>query len=364
MERFRAALEARLPDALLEELGELEFRFERPPDISSRTVWLGRAYQEFCKNPESVEEILSRWLSNVTAPNEERVNPDHIIPVVKDWRWRTDNEAANPDGGFDPWTEPYNSELIVVFAQRHNGLWFPHRSDFLKLGVPLDELRERAFANLRNVLEIQSIRGREGEYLLGAGGTIDANLLLLEESTQDPRIQLAGEPLVAVSDRDSFWIADDANPFAVFGVALRVAHCYRSEPYPISKQLFHRVEGVWQPVDPVPEDAGHPIPKLDVIDICGEKRDGGVDFVVIVASPIGADARSIFRLASKLDGHLCEIESSNWKQQHPKASAATTHIIVNLHPDSDPVIAKVLDANATWVESRGARLIVEDLEIG
>jgi hypothetical protein len=363
-ERFRAALAERLPDASLEELGELEFRFERPPDIGSRTVWLGRAYQEFCKNPANVKEILSRWLSNLTAPDAEQVDPDHIIPIVKGARWRTENEAAHPGGGFDPWTEPYNPELIVAFAQYHNGLRFPHRNDFHKIGIPLDDLRERAFANLRNVLKIQSIHGGEGGYLLGAGGTIDANLLLLGESTQDPRIELAGEPLVAVSDRDSFWIADDANPFAIFGVAARVARCHRSEPYPISKQLFHRVNGVWQPLDLVREDAGHPIPKLDVIDICGEKLTGGVDLIVIVASPLGADARSVFRLLSKLDGHLCEIESSEWKRRYPQASIATTSIIVKLHPDTDPVIAKVLNANAAWAEGRGARLIVEDLEIG
>ncbi|MEJ0039845.1 MAG: hypothetical protein WDO68_28030 [Gammaproteobacteria bacterium] len=278
-DRFRAALQAHLPDAAIEELGELEFRFECPPDIGSRTVWLGRAYQEFCKDPDRADQILSRWLSNVAAPNRGRVEPDRIIPVVKDLRWLAEQVASNADGKFDPWTEAYNSELIVVFVERHNGLSFPDRSAFDELDIPFEQLRERAFENLRKAIREVSIHGGEGGYLLGAGGTIDASLLLLDESTQDPRMELAGEPLVGVSDRDSFWVADDANPFAIFGIAARVARCYRGEPYPISKQLFRRVDGVWQPLDPVMEDARHPIPKLDVFDICGEKRDGGVDLV-------------------------------------------------------------------------------------
>jgi hypothetical protein len=67
-------------------------------------------------------------------------------------------------------------------------------------------------------------------------------------------------------------------------------------------------------------------------------------------------------LLSKLDGYLCEIESTQWKQEHPEATVKSTRIIVKLHPDSDAVFTKLLDAYSGWFTSRGAQLAVEQIE--
>ena len=157
-----------------------------------------------------------------------------------------------------------------------------------------------------------SYTGKAGEYLVRAGGTIDASLLLVDEITRDPRIKLKGEPLAAVSDRDSFWVAGDANPYAVFSVAARVA---------------------------------------------------GGDLVMVVASALKADARSVYRLFAKLDAYLREINSVAYRDEFGQASSESTAIIVKLHPDTDPVIAKLLSSYAKRVEGRNARLMLEELAI-
>ena len=46
-DRFRTALQERLPDAAIQEIGELDLCIERPPGGMKHKVWLGRAYQEF-----------------------------------------------------------------------------------------------------------------------------------------------------------------------------------------------------------------------------------------------------------------------------------------------------------------------------
>jgi hypothetical protein len=71
--------------------------------------------------------------------------------------------------------------------------------------------------------------------------------------------------------------------------------------------LYQRSGRVWEPLDSGPVDVTHPIPNLEVIDIHATKKGGGADLVVIVASPLRADARSMFRLARKLDAYLQEI---------------------------------------------------------
>ena len=116
------------------------------------------------------------------------------------------------------------------------------------------------------------------------------------------------------------------------------------------------------PLDPEPGDDSHPIPNLAVIDIVGKRRDGGVDLVIIIASPLSADARSIFRLSRKLDGYLQEINSDTWRQEYPDATAESTQIIVKWHPDSDPVIPRLLSAYGDWMKSQGAVLVIEELE--
>ena len=362
LERFQAAFLQQCPDAVIEVAGELELSIVQPAKNHTLTVRLGRAYEEFCDTPANADEIVSRWVRSL-ATASSTLDPNRIIPVVKDHAWlQSQREGSDGEASFEPWNESYNSELVIVFAEFNDSLLFCDEGSVAALGIPLGELRERAFANLRRAIKQVSVTGKEGEFILGAGGTIDSSLLLLDEVTHDPRMELVGEPLVGVSDRDSFWVADAANPFAVFGIALRVARYYRSEQYPISNQLFHQQGERWMPLDPEPEDASHPIPNLTVIDIVGKRRDGGVDLVVVIASPLSADARSIFRLSRKLDGYLQEINSDTWRQEYPDATADSTQIIVKWHPDSDPVIPRLLSAYGDWMKSQGAVLVIEELE--
>ena len=366
VERFRVALLERVPDAVIEESGELELRVVRSAQDRTLDVRLERAYEEFCKTPANAGEIVSRWVRSLasTVSGTLVLDPDHIIPVIKDHSWlRSQGDGSNGATKFEPCSEVYNSELIIVFAEFDDSLWFCDQGSVDALGIPPAELRERAFANLRRKIKEVSVTGKDGEFILGAGGTIDSSLLLMDEVTQDPRMKLAGDPLVGVSDRDSFWLADDANPFAVFGIALKVARYHRSEPYPVSDQLFYRQAERWMPLDPDSEDESHPIPNLTVIDIVGKRRDGGVDLVIVIASPLSADARSIFRLSRKLDGYLREINSDTWRAENPNGTAESTRIIVKLHPDSDPVITPLLNAYGNWVKGQGAVLVIEELEL-
>ncbi len=362
-ERFKKAFLEHVPDAVIEDGEELELRVVLPGQDYTQVVRLARAYEEFCKTPANGDAIISRWVRSLGATTSTSIDPEYIIPVIKDHSWlKSQSSGSNGDTRFEPWHETYNSELVIVFAEFNESLHFCDRSSVEALAVPLVDLRERAFANLRRVIKQVSVTGRDGEFILGAGGTIDSSLLLVDEVTHDPRMKLAGEPLAGVSDRDSFWLADDANPLAVFGIALKVARYHRSEPYPISNQLFYRQAGRWLPLDPEAEDAGHPIPNLNVIDLV-LKRRVGVDLAIVIASPLGADARSIFRLARKVDGYLQEINSEGWRQEYPDATADTTQIIVKAHPECDPVIAQLLGAYGDWVKGQGAVLVVEEIEM-
>jgi uncharacterized protein YtpQ (UPF0354 family) len=365
-DRVCTALRENLPGAIIEATGDLDVHISGLANGKSLDVWLGRAYNEFCKKPAEAEEVIARYVRGALATvTDLPVELDRIIPTVKSRDWLTSQSAnySNQKGpsGFEPWVEPYNTELIIVYAEYRDGIRYLHRSDFEALGISDKAIRDRALANVRRMIEKITVTGKNGSYLLGAGGTVDASLMLLDEVVDDPRLHISGKILIAVSDRGSFWVADDANPWAVFNVAAGVAQCYRSEQYAISMHLYHRSAATWEPLDPSPLDDAHPIPNLQVIDIHAVKKGGGSDLVVVVASPLQADARSIFRLMRKLDGYLQEINSDGYRNDCGAPSPGATSIIVRLHPRSDPAVEEVLAAAVSWAEARNASLRVEKI---
>jgi hypothetical protein len=365
-DRVCTALRENLPGAIIEAAGDLDVHISGLANGKSLDVWLGRAYDEFCKEPAEAEEVIARHVRGaLVSATDPPVELDRIIPTVKEHDWLTQQVANHPShkepSRFEPWVEPYNAELAIVYAEYRDGIRYVNRSDFKSLGISDEVVREHALVNVRRMIKEVTVTGKGGSYLLGAGGTLDASLMLLDETVNDPRLIISGKPLIGVSDRGSFWVADDANPRAVFHVAANIARCYRSEQFPISTHLFYRSATKWEPLDPSPLDDSHPIPSLQVIDIHAVKKSGGSDLVVVVASPLEADARSIFRLMKKLDGYLQEINSDGYRNECGAPSPGATSIIVRLHPRSDPAVEEVLAAAVSWAEARNASLRVEKI---
>jgi len=358
-DRVSGVLREKVPRATIEVTGNLDIQITGLPSGKSLNVWLGRAYEEFSKAPEEADEIIARYIRGTLAiADDAAIEPERIIPTIKSRDWL---DSQRQVAGFDPLVEPYNADLVIIYGDFRDGIRYGHRSEFEPLGISGEAIREQALANLRRMIEEIKVIGADGCYLLGAGGTLDSSLVLLDEVLEDPRLQISGKPLVAVSDRGSFWVVDDANPWAVFNGTTGVAKCYRSEQYAISMNLYQRMGPVWEPLDSGPVDDAHPIPNLGVIDF-HLKKGGGADLAVIVASPLRADARSMFRLARKLDVYLQEINTDAYRQECGEAKPDTTSIIISLHPDSDSAIEEVLRSAVGWAENRNASLRVKYLD--
>jgi len=358
-DRVYGVLREKVPKATIEATGDLDIQITGLPGGKTLNVWLGRAYEEFSKAPGEADEIIARYIRGTLAvADDAAIEHQRIIPTIKSRDWL---DSQRQVAGFDPLVEPYNADLVIIYGDFRDGIRYGHRSEFEPLGISGEAIREQALANLRRMIEEIKVIGADGCYLLGAGGTLDSSLVLLDEVLEDPRLQISGKPLVAVSDRGSFWVVDDANPWAVFNGTKGVAKCYRSEQYAISMNLYQRMGPVWEPLDSGPVDDAHPIPNLGVIDF-HLKKGGGADLAVIVASPLRADARSMFRLARKLDVYLQEINTDAYRQECGEAKPDTTSIIISLHPDSDSAIEEVLRSAVGWAENRNASLRVKYLD--
>ena len=94
------------------------------------------------------------------------------------------------------------------------------------------------------------------------------------------------------------------------------------------------------------KDDTHPIPDLDVCDIHGELKDGGHDFVIVIASPLQADERSQCRLLEKLSRYVdCLIQLGE------VPTGAAKRIIVKIHSGSAPAIFDLLERCRPWANS-------------
>jgi hypothetical protein len=114
------------------------------------------------------------------------------------------------------------------------------------------------------------------------------------------------------------------------------------------------------PEDPR-DDPSHPIPSLAVIDVTTVKRGGGADLIIVVASPLRADERSLTRLLDKIQGYLGHIRSEDFYAEAGAPTPENTSIVVRLHPESDREVWDLLVRSEAWVQSNNASLVVEAL---
>jgi uncharacterized protein YtpQ (UPF0354 family) len=356
---FMAMVTAAAPQARCVEVPDdedLSFRIEGLEQYTQVTISMHRAFAEFEKEPDTRAEIYARWI----ATNEHlwlpprAIDPADVVPAIKDRSWLAaqfaGQEIPEPGSPSSFWIDEYNEELLVAYAVHHKGFSYTSRSELVDAGIPAEGIRSFALANLRSRTPERRFDAFNGVLLLNAGGNFEASLLLDDSLWSDPRFD--GETLlVAVPERDSLLACTDSSVQSVWNLAGMASHGARTQPYPISSRLFVRTGERFELLDPDDHDDEHPIPALDVIDI-EVVKDGTSRFVIVVATPLAPDPRSVFRLFRKIDLLLNHFAAT-------KRVKENTEIEINIHTGSDPAIFALLATLPDYVASRGAMLIVE-----
>jgi hypothetical protein len=106
-----------------------------------------------------------------------------------------------------------------------------------------------------------------------------------------------------------------------------------------------------------------PIPRLSVIDVHGVRKSGGSDLLVVIASPLKNDDHSVKRLSQKLNNYIEAIASKGYAEKYGEPTPSNTSIVVDIHPDSDPEIFRLLEQYRPKVEAVHASLRVELLDV-
>ena len=337
---------------------ELAFRIEGLDEYKEVNVSLQRAYAEFEQDPGERERIMERWLratEHVWLP-ERALDPADVVPMIKQRAWL---EAQWPPGQPAPardspdsfWYEDLNAELIVVYAVHRNGFAYSQRSELAAAGVTEQNIRSLALENLRRLTPEREFSTVNGIWMIMAGGNFESSLLVDDSVWNDSRFA-GGTLLVAAPERDGLFATTSDSADAVWNLASMASHGVRTQPYPISSRLFVRAGDRFELLDPEDHDDEHPIPALDVLDIEATGKDGTSRFVIVIATPLARDSRSVFRLFRKIDGYLAHFAAT-------KRAKEATELEISIHPGTDRAIFALLAALPEYIASRGARLVVE-----
>jgi hypothetical protein len=339
-------------------------------ETTEQRIHLDRAFEQYLENPRELDEIVGRWASFILGGTiqQEKLDLAAVVPIVKAHRWIDSQRAYHveqfgTDKSFSLCWETYNTELIVAYAEFKLGMRFVRAEEVEANGLDMAALRHLATKNLaERTRELRYIGGGSEVVVVCAEGNLEPSLILLDEVWQDPRARVDGNRLVTIAERGFAITAGTENLRHVWQLAADAAVSYRKAQYAVSPHLFQQQGRNFELVDDGKDDESHAIPSPSNLDIHAVKRGGGSDLVIVVATPLQADTRSVYRLFQKIDNYLQFIAGDAYKKECGAPSKESTRIIVRAHEETDPAILELLGSVGDWVTSRNALLVTEVLD--
>jgi uncharacterized protein YtpQ (UPF0354 family) len=190
-----------------------------------------------------LQEILKRKPSLLGAPSD-------IVPIIK---VSTSDDASQtlklpPDE--TPVVEHLVADLLVLYGfdlPRFFSLLTPH--DCGKLGLPKNELRALAIANLRRRLPRVECVGKFPAFMLRVGGNYEASLLLLEEVWETQKQLVCGDLVAAVPSREVLVFTGCGSPDGIAAIRGSIERTFQHASHLLSKTLLLWRGKEWAPYE-------------------------------------------------------------------------------------------------------------------
>lgn len=200
---------------------------------NSFTHYLENAYKEYIQVPDSINEIIKKYISSsleLYKPKED-VNVNHIIPMVKPL-----DHLAQAQW---PVHEKYNEQLIIVYGEdTEKSINYITEEDLDKLNISRDTLLGFAKRNLKAILPDIQRMGNDGSYGIACGGDFEACLILLEDLWTYENFPVDGDFVIAIPNRDILFITGTNNKPEIERIDKIAQESYNNGNHPISPILF------------------------------------------------------------------------------------------------------------------------------
>ena len=226
---------------------------------NEQTVFLDNAYRDYSRDTDSLEAILDRYVKATCDADRSdvfsRIDVNRIVPVIKDAAYALASVAPKGKSGQEDFRqefyhEPLNRELHIYYAHdTDSSVRYLSREEIAALGMGPDRLKEKAVSNLTNILPGIERRGEAGTYMVTAGGTYEASLLLFDAIWTKENFDVKGDIVIAVPRRDLLLVtgSEDENGLKTLD---KLAELAVSEAnHTVTSRLFVRKNGDWLPFE-------------------------------------------------------------------------------------------------------------------
>lgn len=235
--KYTKALQEKVKGLIIVSVNGLEV-VSKVQDSDEHRHFLDNAYIEYSHDIKRIKEVISRYVNasvDSYQPNQP-VTTDSILPVIKDKRFLKGLMDMSPNAGAQQIHESYNSDLDIFYVlDTEHSIRYLTKPDQDDLGLSIDELREIAINNL-NRFDIRS-HGEEGYYMITAGGTYEASMILLDIWNKD-NFDVNGEIVIGVPARDLLVVTGSRDSAHLHKMYDLVNEISETGNYLVSDKLF------------------------------------------------------------------------------------------------------------------------------
>ncbi len=240
----------------VEREGELDIVVLGAQDEELR-MFLDNAYKEYRLAPEGMEDVLERYaqstLETIHTYGDDSIDIDRVVPIIKDAAFPVESRMSLIEAGYDEdkidsYCEPLNEHLVVLYAvDTERSIKYLGSDDIESLGLEPGELRRRALKNLNAILPEFERHGDSGTYMVTAGGTYEASLLLVDTIWTTENFAVEGDIVVAVPSRDLLLVTGSKDPDGLKRLHDAANETVQNAVYYLTAKLFVRRNGKWLP---------------------------------------------------------------------------------------------------------------------
>ncbi len=202
------------------------------------------AYREYLMEPDCIDQVIAKFTQTANDLYKENkgVNTNNIIPVIKSTDFIDEVKKmveVTDSTKSSPLFEKYNNELLIVYAEdSEKSIRYFTQDDFAKLHISRDSISVIALDNLDKMLTKVERAGDNGKYMITAGGSYEASMLLLTSFWSSKNFPVKGNIVVAVPNRDVLLITGSEDKANLEWMRARAQECYDSGSYQVSPDLF------------------------------------------------------------------------------------------------------------------------------
>jgi uncharacterized protein YtpQ (UPF0354 family) len=249
-EKFASALRATVPGIQVQIEKDWEINYT-PANGMVGKARLDNAWKAYLLAPENKEQIMRHHVRTVGESSKLfDAPPDNtrILPVLKHKQWIQNNQsvlkAMSGNNTLGVVYEPYNDELIVVYAEdMPNNILYLTPGRLEKLNLKMADLQNLALHNLRKLLPIPKVEFAEGVCWIRAGGSYDTSLLLLDDFWNHAKLHVRGEIVAAIPARNCLVVTGSQDAKKVQALKRLAQMIEARADYPLTSKLHVRRQG-------------------------------------------------------------------------------------------------------------------------